>query len=98
MTDKIGKERRKQIRNDLRKKALEEFENCLPMTRDNFKGLFDHLDNELNELGCDDDQTITKCYLNIIGILNIEDVLVWLINHGGYCDCGILANIEELFE
>lgn len=98
MTDKIDKERRKQIRNDLRKKALEEFENSLPMTRDNFKGLFDHLDNELNELGCDDDQTITKHYLSIIGIQNIEDVLVWLIDHGGYCDCEILANVEEQFE
>lgn len=37
MTDKIDKEKRKQIRNELRKKAFEKFEKSLPMTRDNLK-------------------------------------------------------------
>ena len=98
MVDKIDKERRKQIREDLRKKAREEFENSLPMTKDNFKRLFDYLDNELSESECADNHTITKRYLNIIGIENSEEILGWLIVNDGYCDCEILANVEEQFE
>ena len=44
MANKSEKERRKQLLNDLHKKANEEFKNSLPMSRDNFKKLFDYLD------------------------------------------------------
>ncbi|WP_214229623.1 DUF2695 domain-containing protein [Pedobacter sp. B4-66] len=98
MKDKIDKDRRKQIRNEIRKKALEEFKSSLPMNKENFKRLFDYLDNELKTLGCMDDHTITRRSLNIIGIENTEEILVWLIDHNGYCDCEILANVEEQFE
>ena len=96
--DRADKERRKQILNDLREKAREEFENSLPMDKNIFVGLFDHLDSKLGEKECEDDHTMTRVYLNTIGIENIEDVLGWLVVKGGYCDCEILANVEEQFE
>lgn len=94
----MDKDRRKQIRNESRKKALEEFMSSLPMRIDNFKRLFDYLDNELRTLECVDDHTITRNYLTNIGIENTEEILVWLIDHDGYCDCEVLANVEEQFE
>ena len=96
--DRTDKERRKQLLNELREKAREEFENSLPMDKSKFVSLFDYLDSELGAKECEDDHTMTRAYLNTIGIENAEDVLGWLAVNGGYCDCEILANVEEQFE
>jgi hypothetical protein len=98
MPDKSEKERRKQIMDDLKKKADQEFESSLPMGRDNFKKLFDHLNTELNDKGCDDTNSLTKTFLLQSNVENIDKVLEWLANQGGYCDCEILANVEQQFE
>lgn len=68
------------------------------MSRDNFKKLFDYLDSELREKGCDDTNRLTRSFLEQIDGVNTEEVLKWLANKGGYCDCEILANVEEQFE
>jgi hypothetical protein len=68
------------------------------MRREDFKKLFDYLDTELNENGCDDTNRITKSFLNQIGAEKLEEVLEWLADQGGYCDCEILANVEEQSE
>ena len=39
-----------------------------------------------------------KHFLEQLDIENVNDVLEWLANKGGYCDCEILANVEEQFE
>jgi hypothetical protein len=98
MSDKTEKEKRKQILYELRKKAREEFENSLPMGSDNFKKLFDYLDAELSSKTCDDTNVLTKGFLLQHNINNVDEVLEWLANQGGYCDCEILANVEEQFE
>jgi hypothetical protein len=92
------KSRRKQIRDQLRLKAKEEFNQSLPMSTDKFKALFDYLDLTLQNEQCSDDHTLTIWFLNLVGIDNTEDVVGWLIVNGGYCDCEVIANVEELFE
>ena len=98
MPDKNERERRKQIMDDLKKKADQEFESSLPMSRDNFKKLFDYLDSELTNKACDDTNALTKTFLLQSSVENIDNVLDWLADHGGYCDCEILSNVEEQFE
>jgi F0F1-type ATP synthase membrane subunit b/b' len=98
MPDKSDKERRKQIMDDLKKKADQEFESNLPMSRDSFQNLFDHLDKELTDKSCDDTNSLTKAFLLESNIQNVDEVLEWLTKQGGYCDCEILANVEEQFE
>lgn len=98
MPSKSEKEGRKQIMLNLRKKADEEFEASLPMSRDKFKNLFDYLDLEMTEKSCDNTCRLTKTFLSQSGIQNMEQVLDWLADHGGGCDCEILANVEEGFE
>lgn len=98
MPDKKEKERRKQIMDGLKKKAAQDFESSLPMNRDSFEKLFDFLDLQLNEKGCDDTNNLTKTFLLQSNIENADDVLEWLADHGGYCDCEILANVEDQFE
>lgn len=98
MPDKSEKERRKQIMDDLKKKADQEFESSLPMSRENFKKLFDHLDIHLTKKDCDDTNSLTKTWLLQSSIEKVDEVLEWLADHGGYCDCEILANVEDQFE
>jgi RNA polymerase-binding transcription factor DksA len=96
--EKDEKQRRKQILNELKQKQQEEFEQSLPMERELFGNLFDYLDNHLEENGCDDTNKLTVKFLEKNKLENIETILIWLAENGGYCDCEILANVEEKFE
>lgn len=98
MPDKLDKAKRKQILNDLRLKEQEQFERSLPMKRAAFNDLFDYLDEHLQEHNCEDDHTLTVSYLNLIGTNNIDEVISWLKDKGGYCDCEVISNIEDHFE
>ncbi len=83
---------------DLKRKTDHEFESSLPMDRENFQKLFDYLDTELTDKNCDDTNSLTKTFLLQSNIQKVDEVLEWLAEHGGYCDCEILANVEEQFE
>lgn len=96
--DKNEKERRKQVLNELRERQQKEFEQSLPMDRVIFENLFHYIDNQLEENGCDDTNKLATVFLEKNKIENIETVLNWLAENGGYCDCEILANVEEKFE
>jgi len=98
MADKNEKERRKQIMHKLKQEADQDFDNSLPMSRDNFKKLFDHLEEHLNAKGCDETNNLTKTFLATSHIEKEQEILEWLASYGGYCDCEILANVEELFD
>lgn len=61
-----------------------------------FLPLFDFLDSELSQEGCKNDFTLLEKYCkkeNLDAPL-LED---WFRKHGGFCDCEILANIEDAF-
>jgi hypothetical protein len=96
--NKSEKDISKQIQNELRKKASDAFEASLPMSRIKFEELFNYLDEELQEQECDNKPTLARTFLENQNITNVEAVLQWLSDKGGYCDCEILANVEEQFE
>ena len=98
MPDKSENERRKQIMDELQKVEEQNFENSLPMSRDNFKQLFEYLDIELSEKNCDDTNDLTKSFLLKKINVNPEKIIEWLANYGGNCDCEILNNVEERFD
>lgn len=98
MPDKNEIEKRKQIKRELRDKARLEFEQSLPISRDDFQNLFDFLDEKLSDEECDDKLTLTFEFLEKKEIKNIEEVESWLRDNGGYCDCEVLYNIEEKFD
>lgn len=98
MRNKEEKARRKQIQKELQEKAQVEFEKSLPVSREIFRNLFDFLDRELNTEGCDDHLTLTKQFLATNQVENGDEVENWLKENGGFCDCEVLYNVEELFE
>jgi hypothetical protein len=74
------------------KKAIDE----MPISLANLGKLFDYLDVKL-EAGCDHTPKIATDFLTSIN-LNSDKILPWLQDQGGYCDCEILANVEESWE
>lgn len=98
MPDKNEIEIRKQIKKELREKAKQEFEQNLPMSREKFQNLFDYLDEKLVEYDCDDSLKLTTAFLQENKIENIEKIKNWLRENGGYCDCEVLNNVEEMFD
>jgi len=77
MPDKTEKEKRKQIARYLRLKARQEFEKSLPMNRNNFKSLFDHLDEQLSNKGCGHNLSLSIAYLKSIKPDNIDEITSW---------------------
>ncbi len=73
------------------------FEKSLPFPRRIFEKLMDYLDVKLGSNSCRNDYQLAKQYLSKCGI-QIEDHIDFFMNHGGNCDCEILANMDELFE
>jgi hypothetical protein len=94
----MDKKRRKEILDRLNKEKLIEFRQSLPFNENIFPKLFDYLDNELIKYGCNHTSLITETFLQKNGILNVIEVNEWLAKNGGYCDCEILANVEDLFD
>lgn len=98
MPNKEEKARRKQIQKELQEKAQLEFEKSIPVSREVFQNLFNFLDEELEKKNCDDRLILTKKFLETNQIENIDEIENWLKQNGGFCDCEVLNNIEELFE
>ena len=92
----MEKEKRKQIVRELAQQERKAFLQSLPMSEVLFKELFDYLDEHL-EVGCNHDYSLTLCFLRAEEI-EPEAVIAWLRNHGGYCDCEVLYNVEEFFD
>jgi hypothetical protein len=90
----------KDPRKEKLKKAWRELERqkltaSIPMPPQGLRELFDHLEQE-SESGCDHTLRLTTEFLQKCG-LDVESVVPWLCEHGGYCDCEVLANVEGKF-
>src|SRR5690242_4262304 len=97
MPDQREKEKRKQILSDLREQQRQVFEQSLPMSPTLFNELFGYLDELYEKEGCDDTLKLTEQFLKNTRVSNVPEVLQWLQNHDGYCDCEVLANVAEQF-
>ena len=98
MPDKNEIDRRKQIAKEVKLKARQDFEEDLPMTRENFKGLFEYLDKQLTDNSCDHTLKLSNEFLQCLKLNNIDEITEWLGENGGNCDCEVLANVEENFD
>jgi hypothetical protein len=98
MSKQIEQERRKQLLKELKEKEEQQFELSLPIDREDFLDLFNYLDAELESYACDNTLKLTENFLKTKNIHDISAIKEWLSNHGAYCDCEILANIEERFD
>jgi len=67
---------------------------ALPLAATELAAMLEMLDAELPVQGCDHSRRITKSWL-VGRAHDVETVFAWLDTQGGYCDCEILANVEQ---
>lgn len=94
----IGEKRRKALHGEQTEKQRREFLESLPMAGMWFTDLFLFLREQLSEKECDNEMTLTKVWLEVNCPENAEGVMKWLADHGSYCDCEVLMNVEEYFK
>ena len=86
------KKRRKAILQNLKNKERTQFADSLPASEFEIKALFNYLDKTLED--CDDTLHQTICFIRERNMPE-EKVISWLNEHGGFCDCEVLANVED---
>lgn len=91
-----NKDRKRELKAAFKAKELEALEASMPLSKEDLRGLFEHLDSELAS-GCDHTANKTLAYLRSHS-LSPERIVPWLQELGGYCDCEVLANVEQQFE
>lgn len=69
----------------------------LPMPKPQLKPFFDYLDENLTEHGCNHTLLFTEQFAKAQNI-SFEVLKKWASDYGGYCDCEVLANVEDHFD
>ncbi len=91
-----NKDRKHELKAAFKTKELEALEASMPLNKNDLRGLFEYLDGELVS-GCDHTASKTLAYLRSRS-LDSERIVPWLQELGGYCDCEVLANVEQQCE
>ncbi len=97
MKSKEEKLRQQQLKKEFERKEEQAFISGLPMDVNNFRELFGALNEYLENEPCDHHLTFTEQFPDKRQ-LPLKEVILWLKEHGGFCDCEVLFNEEEKFE
>ena len=93
MPSKAEKKRRQALVKEIADKAFGKEVRQMPISKENLKELFDFLDRP-NPSACDHTLKETIEFLNKRG-LDKNLIIPWLNEHGGYCDCEVIYNVDE---
>ena len=92
--DKDEKLRRRTILHQLKEKERTQFIASVPAPKSAVRELFEYLDRSADP--CDNTLIRTLRFLKERGFPE-ERIVPWLEEHGGYCDCEVLANVEDVW-
>lgn len=70
---------------------------AFPLSDDQLQQMFDWVDRHLETERCDHTLRFTLGWLSAAG-LSGERTITWLREHGGYCDCEVIANAADHWE
>jgi hypothetical protein len=93
----MDKASRKRLKKQLREQERSATLRSLPLSIPDLEAMFDMLNVELPTKGCDHSRRLTQAWLVSRGH-TVESVFAWLDEHGGFCDCEVLANVEPHFD
>lgn len=96
--ERVEKSRKKELKKLAAQRQRDAFEKSLPMSRAEFEGLFEFLDEGLAHRGCDGTHRLTLEFLRARRASNEAAVLDFCEQNGGYCDCEVLSNVQDCFE
>ncbi len=88
-------EDQKALKNAWKQAERKKLADSIPLPRADLKALFNHLDSR-NPEDCDHTMSETIAFLQSRGI-DPEKIIPWLQDHGGYCDCEVILNVDDKF-
>ncbi|MFK7824844.1 MAG: DUF2695 domain-containing protein [Oligoflexales bacterium] len=94
---KNEKKNRKETLRKLREKKKSDLIATLPFAPEDAKSFFDFLNDKLPEFGCSHSFKIVKEFCSDKKI-NFENIEPWLNSNGAWCDCEVIANVEQEYE
>jgi hypothetical protein len=86
--------RKKQLKDQWRNQQRQAARSAFPLSADELRAMFDMLDVQLPREGCDHSRRLTEAWLKSRGH-DVDRVSAWLDTLGGFCDCEVLANVEQ---
>ncbi len=92
----MDKAEKKRLQQESHEKEKQAFIESLPMSVEFFSELFDRLREKSVIQSCNNTLELTLEFLEHKGV-STGNVIEWLKNHGGYCDCEVLMNVEDNF-
>lgn len=95
--DKKDKARRKEMLRGVREDAKHKIRESLPVPVAVLKALFDYVDGQLKSNECDNTLRHALDFIRNNGLPE-QAVVCWLEDNGGYCDCEVLMNSEQVVE
>ncbi len=96
MTSRTERDQHKALTRAFIQKRRVETIASMPILQADLVQLFEFLDNAL-VAGCDHSFRFTRQFLQANNLPEAT-IVPWLGNHGGYCDCEVLANVEDGFQ
>ena len=90
-------ERRRQLRDEFKARQRAAVRESMPISDDQARLLFDHLDAHLGKSGCDRARRLTDGW----AASNSVDAAAlgrWLDSVNGFCDCEVLANAQQAWK
>jgi hypothetical protein len=97
MASKHEKKRRRAIVRSQREHETAREISEMPLSLHELGSLFSQLDAALASAPCDHSMRHTEAILRSLGLAP-EVIVPWLGRFGGYCDCEVLANVEDTWE
>ena len=88
-------ERKKELLRAWRREEQTKLLESIPMAHPELRSLFDLLNRE-DAPACDHTLRETIAFLNERN-LDVEKIVRWLNDHGGYCDCEVIFNVADKF-
>lgn len=87
----------KEIKRQYLENERKKFQESLPIAEKFFPKLFDFLEQKLSQKPCNHTPKNTQFFCKIHKISAENQVIAWLSENGGHCDCEILYNVSEHF-
>jgi hypothetical protein len=93
----LDKETKRQLRKAVRAKERAAARASFPLPPAELRNLFDWLNEELGSQSCDRSLRLTRVWIDG-RCHDASTILPWLEDNGGFCDCEVLANVEQQVE
>ena len=91
--DATDRDRKKAWKHQQRKLC----QGLFPISDSLLESMFEAVGAKVEEDGCDHTLRFTEAWVSV-NKQPVEKILSWLREHGGFCDCEVLANAADYWE